>query len=76
LLYHESTYLSDNEERALSRFHSTAAQAAMIAQKAGAKQLLLGHYSSKYREVAAFAQEAAAIFPNVLATEEGAAYEL
>jgi ribonuclease Z len=76
LLYHESTYLSDNEERAASRFHSTAAQAAMIAKKAGAKQLLLGHYSSKYRDINLFREEAAAIFPNVLASEEGAAYEL
>jgi ribonuclease Z len=76
MLYHESTYLSDNEERAASRFHSTAAQAAMIAQKAGARQLLLGHYSSKYRDVSAFAAEAAQIFPNVMASVEGAAYEL
>ncbi len=76
LLYHESTYLADNTERAASRFHSTAAQAAMIAQRAGAKQLLLGHYSSKYRDISQFREEAAAIFPNVLASEEGAAYEL
>jgi ribonuclease Z len=76
LLYHECTYLSDNTERAMSRFHSTAAQAAMIAQKAGVKQLLLGHYSSKYRDTSLFAAEAATIFPNVLASEEGAAYEL
>ena len=76
LLYHESTYLSDNEERARSRFHSTAAQAATIAKKAEAKQLLLGHYSSKYRDVTEFSTEAATIFPNVMATEEGAAYEL
>jgi ribonuclease Z len=76
LLYHESTYLSDNEERAATRFHSTAAQAATIAMKAGAKQLLLGHYSSKYRDITQFSNEAATIFPNVLASEEGAAYEL
>lgn len=76
LLYHESTYLSDNTERAASRFHSTAAQAAMIAQKAGAGRLLLGHYSSKYRDLTLFQNEAAPIFPNVIATEEGVAYEL
>lgn len=76
LIYHESTYLSDNEARARERYHSTAAQAAMIAKKANAGQLLLGHYSSKYRDVAQFREEAAAIFPNVLASEEGAAYEL
>ena len=75
-IYHESTYLSDSEDRAKSRFHSTAAQAAMLAKKAGARQLLLGHYSSRYRDIAPFRDEAAAIFPNVFATEEGAAYEI
>lgn len=76
LLYHESTYLSDNAERAASRYHSTAAQAALIAKKAGVKQLLLGHYSSKYRDTSLFQQEAAEVFPNVIASQEGAAYEL
>lgn len=76
MIYHESTYLSDNEDRATERYHSTAAQAAMIARDAGVKQLLLGHYSSRYREIEDFATEAAAIFPNVVATEEGNAYEL
>jgi ribonuclease Z len=76
LIYHESTYLSDNADRAAARFHSTAAQAAMTAQKAGVGKLLLGHYSSKYRDVRLFQQEAGPIFPNVIATEEGAAYKL
>jgi ribonuclease Z len=76
LLYHESTYLGDNEERARLRYHSTAAQAATFAKKAGVTQLLLGHYSSKYKDISAFLQEASAIFPNTLASEEGAAYEL
>ncbi len=76
LLYHESTYLSDNTERAASRYHSTAAQAAMLAQKAGVGRLLLGHYSSKYRDLHLFQEEAQVIFPNSIASEEGAAYEL
>lgn len=76
LLYHESTYLGDNTERAWDRYHSTAAQAAEIAKKAGVGQLLLGHYSSKYRDISAFVNEASEIFPNVMASEEGVAYEL
>ena len=47
-----------------------------LAKKAGVTQLLLGHYSSKYKDITAFHQEASAIFPNTLASEEGAAYEL
>jgi ribonuclease Z len=76
LLYHEATYLNDNLDKAEARYHSTAAQAAEVARKAGAGRLLLGHYSSRYRELDAFREEAAAIFPDVLVTEEGAAYEL
>lgn len=75
-LYHESTYLSDNEEKALARFHSTARQAAVIAQKAKVGQLLLGHYSSRYQELAAFEQEAKAVFERTTATVEGVVYEI
>lgn len=76
MMYHESTYLSDNESRAAERFHSTAAQAAQLAKDAGAGRLLLGHYSSRYRDVSEFAREASPIFPNVEATEEGHVYEI
>lgn len=75
-IYHECTYLDADAEKAKNRFHSTAIEAARIAYLADAKQLLLGHYSSKYRDVLAFQNEAATIFPNVQATIEGAAYEI
>jgi ribonuclease Z len=75
-IYHECTYLEPDGEKAQARFHSTARQAAMVAQMAGAKQLLLGHFSSKYRDLEPFREEAAAVFPNVQVTIEGAAYEI
>lgn len=75
-MYHESTYLADNLGKAQSRFHSTALQAALVAEKAGVKQLLLGHYSSAYRDTEPFREEAAQVFPNVIATVEGGAYEV
>ena len=75
-IYHECTYLHRDAEKATARFHSTAVQAAELAVKANAKQLLLGHYSSKYRDLEPFREEAAAIFPNVQATLEGVAYEI
>jgi ribonuclease Z len=75
-LYHESTYLDDNRDRAFDRFHSTAAQAAGLAQKAGAKRLLLGHFSSKYLDLLPFYSEASAIFPDVAVTTEGTTYEI
>lgn len=75
-IYHECTYLHDEVEKAVARFHSTALQAGQLAVKANAKQLLLGHYSSKYRDVEPFREEAVAVFPNVQATLEGVAYEI
>ncbi|MBS1772453.1 MAG: ribonuclease Z [Bacteroidetes bacterium] len=76
LLYHECTYLEKDADKASARFHSTAKQAAQVASMAGVKQLLLGHYSSKYRDLEPFQQEAAVIFPNVLASVEGTSYDI
>jgi ribonuclease Z len=75
ILYHESTYLKGDEDRALLRFHSTAEQAAIIAKKAEAKQLVIGHYSSRYKEVSAFELEAQQLFPNSKASVEGDEFE-
>ena len=74
LLYHESTYLDDQREKARLRFHSTAREAATIASKAGARRLLIGHFSSKYETPEGFREEAAAVFPNVELCREGVTY--
>lgn len=74
LVYHESTYLKDNEVKATERFHSTAEQAAKVALLSNAKKLLLGHYSSRYRDLEAFVLEASAIFPQVEISIEGMTY--
>jgi ribonuclease Z len=57
MLYHESTYLDKDADKATARFHTTAKQAAQLAKLANVKQLLLGHYSSKYRDVEDFAKD-------------------
>lgn len=75
-IYHESTYLEADVEKAAARFHSTSVQAAQIAVKVKAKQLLLGHYSSKYKDPEQFQQEATSVFPNAIATIEGTTYEI
>lgn len=76
LIYHEATYLDSLKERAASRFHSTAKQAATIAKKAHVKKLLLGHFSSKYEDLNLFYEEAACIFPNSELAREGVTYLL
>lgn len=71
LLYHESTFLNEMSERADTTFHSTAVQAAHIASLAKVDQLLLGHFSARYKELTPFLDEAKAIFKNTqLATED------
>ena len=70
LLYHEATFLEDLKERAAQTHHSTARQAAQIAQAAGVKRLLLGHFSSRYKALEPLLEEAQAVFPTAeLATE-------
>ncbi|MBS1777399.1 MAG: ribonuclease Z [Bacteroidetes bacterium] len=76
LLYHESTYLDEEAEKAAQRFHSTSKQAAKIAKVAGAKKLLLGHFSSKYKDLQPFQEEASEIFSNVRVSKEGECYEI
>ncbi|MCW3121129.1 MAG: Ribonuclease [Flavipsychrobacter sp.] len=75
-VYHECTYLEADAHKATTRYHSTAAQAGQIAKMANTKQLLLGHFSSKYKELDKFYEEASAHFANVFVTEEGTSYEV
>lgn len=75
-LYHESTYGSDNEALAKKFCHSTAAQAATVAKKAGVHQLILGHYSSRYEDEKVLLREATAIFPNTYLAEENACFDI
>jgi ribonuclease Z len=76
LLYHEATYLHNLVAQAAARMHSTAAQAATMAQQARAKKLIIGHFSSRYRELAPFLEEAQGIFPNTFLAEEGKTFDL
>ncbi|MDP2386057.1 MAG: ribonuclease Z [Bacteroidota bacterium] len=76
LLYHESTFLKDMKERAKATFHSTAEEAALIAQKAGVKKLLLGHFSARYDDVTPFLTEAQSVFENTLLSNEGEKFKI
>ncbi|MBS1932825.1 MAG: ribonuclease Z [Bacteroidetes bacterium] len=76
MLYHETTYLKDLEERATKRFHCTTAQAATIAKKAGVKKLIIGHFSSKYETLDQFETEAKEVFPNTELALEGVTYRI
>jgi len=71
LLYHEATFMDDRAADAEAKFHSTASQAAMIAKKAGAGKLLIGHYSARYKDLDGLLSEAQEIFPNTVLAEDG-----
>lgn len=71
LLYHESTFLSKEAHLAAKTKHSTATEAAKIAKEAEVKSLLLGHFSTRYKQKKAFLDEASAIFPDVDLAEDG-----
>lgn len=76
LLYHEATFTEPLAARAKETFHSTARQAALIARDAGAKRLLLGHFSSRYKTADAVLAEARAVFPDTLPAEEGRTFSI
>lgn len=74
LLYHETTYLADQTERAAARFHTTTHQAAELALLAQAKALIIGHFSSKYESLEPFLAEAQSKFPNTALAVEGVSF--
>ncbi len=74
-LYHEATFETDDAIRAKETMHSTATQAAQIALQAGAKQLLLGHFSARYHNHQKLLNQAKTIFPNSFICEDGSSFE-
>ena len=75
ILYHEATFLQSEESLAVKTLHSTAKEAATIALKSNVKQLILGHYSTRYESIEMFKQEAETIFPEVLLADDGKSFE-
>ena len=70
LLYHEATFTEKEADRAKATMHSTAKQAATIAQKAGVGRLLLGHLSARFDGVEAHLKEARPLFENVVVVSD------
>lgn len=75
VLYHESTFLETETDLAVKTKHATAKQAAMVAKKANVKTLVLGHYSTRYKSIALFKEEASTIFPNVVLADDGKTFD-
>ncbi len=74
LLYHEATYAAAERRQARERGHSTSVDAAEIALAAEAKRLIIGHFSSRYKEPSVLLDEARAVFPATDIATEGETY--
>lgn len=76
LLYHEATFADIDKAMARETGHSTAIQAGKAAQTAEARKLLIGHFSSRYKDEQLLVDEARTIFPNTEAVIEGNSYDI
>ena len=75
VLYHEATFLESEAARAKKTMHSTAKQAGKIANLAEVGQLILGHYSARYRDLIPHQKEAELEFSKVELAIEGKRFE-
>ncbi|MNK50403.1 Ribonuclease BN [compost metagenome] len=75
-LYHEATFMHDLLDRARETHHTTAQQAAEVANIIGAKKLLIGHFSSRYKTLQMLFEEAQAGFENTELAVEGRTFQL
>lgn len=71
LLVCESTYLDDKAVQANERGHMTAKDAARVANLAGARRLVLTHFSQQYSDVQDFVNEAKEIHNDCVAVKDG-----
>ncbi|MFH0762090.1 MAG: ribonuclease Z [Bacteroidota bacterium] len=76
LMYHEATYSHAHLNRAVSTAHSTALQAGEMARLSNARQLLIGHFSARYKDISLLLNEAQSVFPNTLAAMDGMTVEI
>lgn len=76
LIYHEATFADEHVDLAHKMFHSTAREAATVAAAAGAKKLVLGHFSSRYQDLGVLLSQAREVFPESYLAEEGKVFEV
>lgn len=76
LLYHEATFPEEMADMAEKTFHSTTIQAATTAKDAGAKKLIVGHYSSRFPSVEFYLNQIKTIFPEAMLAHDGDVIEI
>ncbi len=77
LLVHEATFGQEEQARAMETGHSTAREAALVAQEAGVKRLVLTHISARYsRDAPELLAEAQEVFQEVQVARDGLTIEV
>ena len=76
LLFHEATFAEKDKKLAAQTLHSTASQAASIAREAGVRQLLIGHFSTRYKDPVLLEEEAKGVFLPTIGVKDGEVYSL
>ncbi|HMQ01314.1 MAG TPA: ribonuclease Z [Cyclobacteriaceae bacterium] len=76
MLYHEATFMEPEKDKAEQTMHSTATEAATFAQQAAAAQLIIGHFSARYKSLEPLLNEARSVFSNTALAIEGKTFEL
>lgn len=76
LLYHESTFLEKDRERAIHTKHSTAMDAARYASLVKPNRLIIGHFSARYVDLKPLLDEAKSVFFNTELAIEGETFEI
>jgi len=76
LLYHEATFDKSLGELAEITGHSTTIDAARTALRAEAGRLIIGHFSSRYKDISFMVEEARTVFPETCAAIDGKSYEV
>lgn len=76
LLYFESTFSHTDKKLARETSHTTARQAAELARDINAGRLLMGHFSSRYKDTGILSAEAREIFAESYAVRDGEKFDI
>jgi ribonuclease Z len=76
VIYHEATYPEEFASEGAKRHHSTTLQAAALARDAGARRLIIGHYTSRKMEMQVFEDECRSVFPETFAAHDGDVFDI
>ena len=76
LLYHETTFMEEMKERAATTHHTTTKEAGIIATKANVEKLLIGHFSTRYKDIQPMLEETKREFQNTALAIEGMDFDI